>query len=317
MRRSIVYAALFAALLIGVAGLSLGAGYMAHREQIGPVYGLGERIITRGRRALDMPSATAAMVERVETTYLTFSGETFLMPDQQFKNGGAMTMWDDDLVVLHGSGRILSFDPGGTRLVDADIAVPPNNLAEYVALAASEYPDQFAKEGSIRYNDLEFIDTEVFRGLALSYTFIDIENRCYRNRVDTVPIGEDVTSIRDVRIEVDDWSMLYQTSPCLEFNETRELLVGYMAGGRMAVEAPGTIYLANSEFHREGFYRPDAGIQSDDSDYGKTIRIDLATGEARHLSKGHRNIQGIAVDLEGRVWTTEHGMRGGDELNLI
>ncbi len=33
---------------------------------------------------------------------------------------------------------------------------------------------------------------------------------------------------------------------------------------------------------------------------------------------GHRNNQGLAVDDEtGRVWTNEHGSRGGDELNLL
>jgi glucose/arabinose dehydrogenase len=33
---------------------------------------------------------------------------------------------------------------------------------------------------------------------------------------------------------------------------------------------------------------------------------------------GHRNIQGLARDAaSGRVWATEHGPRGGDELNLI
>lgn len=33
---------------------------------------------------------------------------------------------------------------------------------------------------------------------------------------------------------------------------------------------------------------------------------------------GHRNIQGLARDPKtGRVWATEHGPRGGDELNLI
>ena len=33
---------------------------------------------------------------------------------------------------------------------------------------------------------------------------------------------------------------------------------------------------------------------------------------------GHRNIQGMALDPEsGRVWATEHGARGGDELNLL
>ncbi len=34
-------------------------------------------------------------------------------------------------------------------------------------------------------------------------------------------------------------------------------------------------------------------------------------------SYGHRNIQGMTRDAAGRVWATEHGPRGGDELNLI
>ncbi|MCC6072339.1 PQQ-dependent sugar dehydrogenase [Massilia sp. GCM10020059] len=34
-------------------------------------------------------------------------------------------------------------------------------------------------------------------------------------------------------------------------------------------------------------------------------------------SYGHRNIQAMARDAAGRVWATEHGPRGGDELNLI
>ena len=34
-------------------------------------------------------------------------------------------------------------------------------------------------------------------------------------------------------------------------------------------------------------------------------------------SYGHRNIQAMVRDSAGRVWATEHGPRGGDELNLI
>ncbi len=33
-------------------------------------------------------------------------------------------------------------------------------------------------------------------------------------------------------------------------------------------------------------------------------------------SYGHRNIQSAAIDAEGRLWTVEHGPKGGDELNL-
>ncbi|EKQ71210.1 glucose/sorbosone dehydrogenase [Leptolyngbyaceae cyanobacterium JSC-12] len=35
-------------------------------------------------------------------------------------------------------------------------------------------------------------------------------------------------------------------------------------------------------------------------------------------SYGHRNIQGLAFDpISNQVWSTEHGARGGDELNLV
>jgi len=34
-------------------------------------------------------------------------------------------------------------------------------------------------------------------------------------------------------------------------------------------------------------------------------------------SFGHRNPQGLCFDLDGNLWETEHGPRGGDELNLI
>jgi aldose sugar dehydrogenase len=62
---------------------------------------------------------------------------------------------------------------------------------------------------------------------------------------------------------------------------------------------------------------------------GKIVRLDdegaappdnpfvNATADAAIWSYGHRNIQGLAFDpLTNRVWATEHGSRGGDELNL-
>ncbi|MCG2839450.1 PQQ-dependent sugar dehydrogenase [Sandaracinobacter sp. RS1-74] len=40
--------------------------------------------------------------------------------------------------------------------------------------------------------------------------------------------------------------------------------------------------------------------------------------DGRVWSIGHRNIQGLALDLKtGGIWATEHGARGGDELNRM
>lgn len=38
---------------------------------------------------------------------------------------------------------------------------------------------------------------------------------------------------------------------------------------------------------------------------------------AQVYSYGHRNLQAAALDARARLWTIEHGPRGGDELNLV
>lgn len=63
---------------------------------------------------------------------------------------------------------------------------------------------------------------------------------------------------------------------------------------------------------------------------GKIVRLNLdgtpAAGNpfadkggvsAQIWSYGHRNVLGLAVDAEGRLWDLEHGPAGGDELNLV
>ncbi len=54
-----------------------------------------------------------------------------------------------------------------------------------------------------------------------------------------------------------------------------------------------------------------------DPHFGKIVRIEIETGESEVLTTGHRNPQGFVRDEEGNLWATEHGPRGGDELNLI
>lgn len=47
---------------------------------------------------------------------------------------------------------------------------------------------------------------------------------------------------------------------------------------------------------------------------GKVIQVDLKGNISIH-SRGHRNPQGAALDARGRIWTVEHGPKGGDEVN--
>ena len=94
-------------------------------------------------------------------------------------------------------------------------------------------------------------------------------------------------------------------------------------GGKLAFLADGSLLISVGE----GFeYREQA--QSLDSEMGKLLRIasdgtplpdnPFPSAAPRVYSYGHRNPQGLAVDpVDGTIWMTEHGPKGGDELNKI
>ncbi len=56
--------------------------------------------------------------------------------------------------------------------------------------------------------------------------------------------------------------------------------------------------------------------QDNNSIFGKTLFVDLSSLKHHIFSKGHRNAQGLFVH-GNKILSTEHGPKGGDELNQI
>ncbi|MFA4894352.1 PQQ-dependent sugar dehydrogenase [Brevundimonas sp.] len=96
-------------------------------------------------------------------------------------------------------------------------------------------------------------------------------------------------------------------------------------GSSLAFDGQGHLFITLGE-RSDAPMRPQA--QDLGSHMGKTIRINADgsvprdnpfVGRAGALpeiwSLGHRNVQGIAIAGD-KVWTVEHGTRGGDEVNL-
>ncbi|MCB2125295.1 MAG: PQQ-dependent sugar dehydrogenase [Rhodobacteraceae bacterium] len=97
---------------------------------------------------------------------------------------------------------------------------------------------------------------------------------------------------------------------------------GVHFGGRLAEGPEGAIYLTVGE---RGAFDP---AQDLDALMGKVLRMDRDgralpdnpfpdRADGTIWSYGHRNPQGLAFDAEGRLWESEHGAMGGDEINLI
>ncbi|MBI2261580.1 MAG: PQQ-dependent sugar dehydrogenase [Caulobacterales bacterium] len=96
-------------------------------------------------------------------------------------------------------------------------------------------------------------------------------------------------------------------------------------GSSLAFDDAGRLFITLGE-RSDRAMRPQA--QDLGSHMGKTIRInadgsvpddnpfvDRPGALPEIWSLGHRNVQGIAI-AGGKVWTVEHGTRGGDEINL-
>jgi aldose sugar dehydrogenase len=115
---------------------------------------------------------------------------------------------------------------------------------------------------------------------------------------------------------LEDVRVIYQQQP--------KVSGGNHFGSRLVFACDGTLFVTQGDrfAHRDraqdlsvGFGKimrinPDGSVPRDNPFVGR------AGARSEIWSYGHRNVQGAALDPQtGRLWTVEHGARGGDELN--
>lgn len=82
-------------------------------------------------------------------------------------------------------------------------------------------------------------------------------------------------------------------------------------GGRLRLGPDGQLYASTGDAAQPDL-AADVGSLS-----GKVLRVDPDSGNVTVFSKGHRNVQGLCFAADGRLFATEHGPSGGDEVNLL
>ena len=264
-------------------------------------------VVAAGYRTAQATSvSTAALTRRLPTALAALTITTFPNAvDSAEVVGGALEPLGDAFILLTGEGEFyrLQWDSVGTALASERLSI----TAPLERAAVHEQRQGTLPVLRMRATDL-LLDTATSPvTVYASHTHWDPVHECVTMRVSVTVLPQSTTTAPSI------WRTLFDSAPCLdltnEFDEAE-------TGGRMAWLGARSLLLTVGAHGHNGLAGAAAVSQDSVSSYGKIIRIEL---DGRHAiySRGHRNPQGLEIDRRGRIWSTEHGPQGGDEINQI
>lgn len=231
-----------------------------------------------------------------------------------FALGGGMAAWGDKVFLVTGDGFLYLFqDRGKDGLEIEELAIRvPINRQDFVDDLGKEVRDDWFRTAGIC---LDVVGNEI--KLWISHHHWDSAEQLIRVRVSS--ISGTLESFADPATNRQ-WRTFYETHPglpLLENPKSGNPFVGVEIGGRIQCLDEERLILSVGEQGYDGWENELAVSQDPQSPFGKILVLSKETGQAEIYSSGHRNPQGLCVTSEGEIWSTEHGPKGGDELNLI
>lgn len=121
-------------------------------------------------------------------------------------------------------------------------------------------------------------------------------------------------AVSEFELDKDAHELIFVREIYLSRPAVKEPILGHQVGGKLALgENDDTLYLSIGDFSK-----PER-VQDSTTSIGKVIRIDLKRLNAEVFATGLRSPSGgLLFDRQSNeLWLTEHGPRGGDEINLI
>lgn len=228
-------------------------------------------------------------------------------------SGGGISVFDDGYLLATGAGELYFLMP------DPDTNDLESRLLKTrIPLNTDAFQADNGKDDVWLYRVTDIMVQEKgakFRVFA-AYHYWKTEERCSVLRISS--LAGDVTSFLSGDTAAE-WQTVYDSEPCLPVTKGRrgDRFKGADSGGRMVMLDDSSLLFTVGDYQVDGWNREEILAQNSDVAYGKTVQVDLDTGAATIYSSGHRNQQGLYAGSDGSIWLTEHGPRGGDELNLV
>jgi hypothetical protein len=234
--------------------------------------------------------------------------------EQPAANGGGLLAVGGRWLLVTGDGRFHVIDLGGPESGLAVQALPyrtPMNAAEF----RRDNPGLSTRQlRRFRTMDL-LLAGGGSEHLLVSHHHWDAARQCTAVRVsvfdaDGQAIAQGTATER--------WRTLWETADCLPARmHGLPFFDGHRVGGAMLPNGERHFLLALGDQGFDGLAAAPSVSQSQDSEYGKILEIDLRDGAARVYASGLRSPGGFYRAGDTDVWFVEHGPRGGDELNRL
>lgn len=225
-------------------------------------------------------------------------------------NGGGLARLGEGYLLATGEGELyyIEVDETERRLRKQRLVISvPINQATYVAAVGENVYNTF------RVTDLKVSESSGEIELLAVHHFWKVEESCGVLRLSSWRGSKNLLFASQVALP---WRTVYETSPCLPATKG-SLTRSSESGGRLEFVGDDTLLLTVGDHEYDGLNRVPIAAQDPTYAYGKTLLIDRQSGSARIYTSGHRNPQGLFIDGEGTIWSTEHGPQGGDEINIL
>lgn len=249
----------------------------------------------------------------IETEFYTLVVEKLAVPAEG-RDGGIDAL-KDGLLFVNRLGDAWFVDKA--RALHRLSLRVPINVDEF---AEDPYNEHTVKQDQFAVKDILVQPTADGIRLFASFNYWHADQDCYALRVAALQTTPEAVIASAPGLN-DGWRTVFETTPCRSLSQartgkTRNPTLG--AGGRIVALSDTQIMLSVGGFGRETDDEDESiAPPTEKRSYGSTILIDLAAGESRNFTFGLRNPQGLAIGTDGAVWLTDHGPRGGDELNLV
>ena len=240
--------------------------------------------------------------ENFSLQYFLPTGKASRFPEHR---GGAMDQLSEKLYLVTAKGRFFQMDLKSPHSSSKEL-----NIQIWEERLIDSFHFNPMAEIELRTHDLICIDKNDSLQFLVSHTKWDKSQQCLSNQISSIILAKD--QLTSVEVRENDWEVILSTEPCLS-----GLIYTVHTGGKMILTSDSTVLVSVGDFHRNGISTPENYPQDNLAHYGKILEVNIRSKEVFVYSKGHRNPQGLFLDKTGIVWSTEHGPRGGDELNII